>query len=137
MMRIARFEHLLDTHGADLGRWPPEEAGAARALLMASPEAQALLRQAAELDDLLRDSRALPDAAALARMRAHVAGQVARMPLPARPGALHWLRPLVPFGGGALAALLACGLWLSFAPPVSHAPDFSAPRQIAMIESTE
>lgn len=136
-MHIARFEHLLDTHGADLGRWPPAEAAAARALLMESPQAQALLHRAAALDDILRDSRALPDAATLARMRAHVAGRVARMPLPQRPGALAWLRPLAPFGGGALAALLGCGLWLTFANPFPEAADFSAPRQIAMIESTE
>ncbi|RMI25039.1 hypothetical protein EBE87_10475 [Pseudoroseomonas wenyumeiae] len=135
-MRMSRFEHLLDAHGADLGRWPPAEAQAARVLLMASPEAQALLHRAATLEDALRESRALPDAATLARMRTHVAGRVARMPLPERPGALAWLRPLLPFGGGALATLLACGLWLTFA-PLSEAPDFSAPRQIAMIESTE
>ncbi|MBC9175749.1 hypothetical protein IBL25_02165, partial [Roseomonas ludipueritiae] len=89
-MRIARFEHLLDTHGADLGRWPPAEAEAARALLMASPEAQALLHRTATLEDALRGSRAMPDAATLARMRAHVATRVARMPLPERPGALAW-----------------------------------------------
>jgi len=135
-MRMSRFEYLLDAHGADLGRWPPAEAQAARTLLMASAQAQALLHRAAVLEDALRESGALPDAAALARMRAHVAVRVARMPLPERPGALAWLRSLLPFGGGALAALLACGLWLTFA-PLSEAPDFSAPRQIAMIESTE
>ncbi|RKK05041.1 hypothetical protein D6Z83_06115, partial [Pseudoroseomonas wenyumeiae] len=81
-MRMSRFEHLLDAHGADLGRWPPAEAQAARVLLMASPEAQALLHRAATLEDALRESRALPDAATLARMRTHVAGRVARMPLP-------------------------------------------------------
>jgi hypothetical protein len=136
-MRMTRFEHLLDTHGADLGRWPVAEAEAAHGLLIASREAQALLHHAAVLEDALRDSRALPDDATLARMRAHVAGQVARMPLPERPGPFSWLRPLVPFGGGALAALLACGFWLTFATPFSEAPDFSAPRQIAMIESNE
>ena len=135
-MRISRFEHLLGAHGADLGRWPPAEAQAARALLMASPQAQALLHRAAVLEDALRESRAVPDAATLARMRAHVAVRVAGMPVPERPGALAWLRPLLPFGGGALATLLACGLWLTLV-PLSEAPDFSAPRQIAMIESTE
>jgi hypothetical protein len=136
-MRIARFEQLLDAHGTDLGRWPPAEAGAARALLVASPEAQEALHRAALIADAMRASRADPDADTLARMRAHVAGRVARMPLPARPGPFGWLRPLAPIGGGALAALVCCGLWLFLANPFPDMDGFNAPRQIAMIESTE
>ncbi|MBO1076527.1 hypothetical protein [Roseomonas marmotae] len=141
-MRMARFYDLLDTYGADLGRWPRADAEAARTLLKASPEAQERLRHTSGLDDALRGSRMGPDPAALARMRAHVAVHVARMPLPAvssNPWAmpLDWLRGLVPVGCGALAVLLASGLWLTYAPPLADAPEFSAPRQIAMIESTE
>jgi hypothetical protein len=138
-MRIARFAELLDSHGADFGRWPATEASAARALLAESPEAQQRLQAAARLDSLLRASRSGPDAAALARMSAHVAREVARAPLPAPPGRLHWLRPLLPMGGGAVLALAVCGIWLTVAPPQSltGATDFTAPRQIATIESTD
>lgn len=138
-MRIARFAALLDSYGADLGRWPAAEAPAARRLLAESPEAQRRLRQAAGLDALLRAGRHGPDADALARMRAHVAREVAHAPLPAAPGWRQWLRPLLPMGGGAVLALALCGVWLSLAPPqfLSGPADFNAPRQIAMIESTD
>ncbi|MDB5370771.1 MAG: hypothetical protein JWP20_2329 [Roseomonas sp.] len=136
-MTITRFARLLDTFGADLRRWPAEEAAKARHLLAGSDEAQALLRRAALLDAALRDSRASPDTAALERMRAHVAQHVARRPLPHPPGRLLWLRPLLPFGGGALAALALCGIWLIFAAPFAGDDTFNAPRQIAMIESTD
>jgi hypothetical protein len=136
-MRITRFARLLDAFGPDLGRWPPAEAASARALVTESTEAQALLHGAAMLQDALRDSRADADAETLARMRAHVAGRVARMPLPARPGLFDRLRPLVPIGGGAVAALVCCSLWLSLWSPLPDAPGFYAPRQIAMIESDE
>jgi hypothetical protein len=135
-MRITHFARLLDTYGADLGRWPLADATPARALLAEEPQAQALLRQAAELDAALRSSRATADAAALERMRAHVALHVATQPIPARATRFEWLRALLPMGGGALAALAVCGIWLAFAVPW-ESDTFNAPRQIAMIESTE
>jgi hypothetical protein len=137
-MHLTQFLRLLDHHGADFGRWPTADAEAARALLAHSPDAMAQLQRAAMVEDALRDSRALPDAAALERMRAHVARHVARAPLPAPRGPLHWLRALLPIGGGALAALAACGLWLMLASPLPFDDSgFSAPRQLAMIESTD
>ncbi|EHM01974.1 hypothetical protein HMPREF9946_01710 [Acetobacteraceae bacterium AT-5844] len=137
-MQLSRFLHLLDTYGADLQRWPAIDAAAARALLATSAEAQADWNRAVLLDEALRDTRNLPDAATLERMRAHVARHVARTPPPARPGLLHWLRPLLPMGSGALAALALCAAWLTFVTPAPVEDNgFSAPRQIAMIESTE
>jgi hypothetical protein len=97
-MHLTQFLRLLDHHGADFGRWPTADAEAARALLAHSPDAMAQLQRAAMVEDALRDSRALPDAAALERMRAHVARHVARAPLPAPRGPLHWLRALLPIG---------------------------------------
>lgn len=38
-MRIARFIHLAEAHGGDLGRWPAAEREAARELLAWSDEA--------------------------------------------------------------------------------------------------
>lgn len=137
-MHLTRFLRLLESHGSDLRRWPVADAAAARILLAQSADAQAQLQRAAGMEDALRSSRALPDAAALERMRAHVARHVARAPLPVRPGPLHWLRPLLPMGGGALAALAACGLWLMLASPLPlDDAGFNAPRQLAMIESTD
>jgi hypothetical protein len=137
-MHLTHFLRLLDSHGADLARWPAVDAEAARALLARSTDAQAQLQRAAIVEDALRASRALPDAAALERMRAHVARHVARVPLPAPRGPLHWLRAVLPMGGGALAALAACGLWLMLARPLPFDDTgFNAPRQLAMIESTD
>ncbi len=138
MMSLPHFLELAESHGADLARWPAGEAEAARALLAASAQARAEHARAALIDAALADSRTLPDAATLERMRAHVARHVARSPLPARPGLLHWLRPLLPMGSGALAALALCAAWLTFAMPMAaEDTGFNAPRQIAMIESTE
>ncbi|MEJ2815078.1 MULTISPECIES: hypothetical protein [unclassified Caulobacter] len=50
-MDIARFKASLASLGADLERWPPDEAQAAVALLAASDEAVALFAQASA-DDL-------------------------------------------------------------------------------------
>ena len=51
-MDIARFKTSLASLGADLERWPPDEAQAAVALLAQSDEAVALFAQASA-DDLL------------------------------------------------------------------------------------
>ncbi len=51
-MDIARFKASLASLGADLERWPPDEAQAAVALLAASDEAVALFAQASA-DDLM------------------------------------------------------------------------------------
>lgn len=50
-MDIARFKASLARLGADLERWPPDEAQAAVALLATSDEAVALFAQASA-DDL-------------------------------------------------------------------------------------
>jgi hypothetical protein len=142
-MTLPRFLRLLGAYGAAPHRWPEAERTSALELLASSDEARAALDKASGLDAALAGSSALPDAAALARMRAHVARQVARAPLPARPGFWHWLRPVLPMGGGALATALACALWLAFSaqpiPASSDDSDFTAPRQItlAMMESRD
>ncbi len=52
-MTLKRFHELLDAYGAEAGRWPEDERGAARALLGASEEARALLDEATLLDGAL------------------------------------------------------------------------------------
>ena len=163
-MRLDRLARLLDTHGADPARWPEAEAGAAHALLAASAEARALRESAALLDAALRESLPPADPAALARIRRAVAVAVAREPsprpaglgagpawipqwaggiggtgFPAGAGLLRWLRPVLPAGCGALVALAACAVWLSWAPPGSAVTEeaWGAPRLLAMMETTE
>jgi hypothetical protein len=52
-MTLARLGELLDTYGADPGRWPPEERDAALALLAHSAEAQRQREASAQLDAVL------------------------------------------------------------------------------------
>ncbi|WP_162530437.1 hypothetical protein [Rhodovastum atsumiense] len=115
-MRIRRFVTLLETHGADLTRWPSRDVPSARALLAGSAEARRRLRAAAALDAALAGTVAVPDAATLQRMRAGVALRIARSPLPApSAGALaEWLQPLWQIGCGAVVTLALCVLWLAW-----------------------
>jgi hypothetical protein len=46
----ARFEELLDLHGARLERWPAGDAGRARDLVAADPQARRMFAQAEQLD---------------------------------------------------------------------------------------
>jgi len=139
-MRMDDFARLLNTHGADPARWPPETVPAARALLEASAPARALQERARILDEALRDSLPGPSPEALARMRAGVAQAVARAPLPAATaggGVLHWLRLWLPAGCGALITLAACGFWLSRAPQPAPDDTLGAPRVLAMMDTRE
>lgn len=52
-MDIARFKASLASLGADLERWPPDEAEAAVALLAVSDEAVALFAQASADDFMM------------------------------------------------------------------------------------
>jgi hypothetical protein len=120
-MNTTRFATLLERHGPTPARWPAADRAAAEALLAGSAEARALLAAAAALDMRLRQALPQPDAAAITRLQEGVARRIARAPLPAPPGWRQWLlaalRPAVPAGWGALAALATCALWLSIAPP--------------------
>jgi len=139
-MRLDDFARLLDTHGADPARWPPETLAPARALLERSATARGLQAEARILDETLRDSLPGPSPEALARMRANVARAVARAPLPAAPergGMLQWLRPWLPAGCGALVTLAVCGLWLSRMPQPAPEAVLGAPRLLAMMEAPE
>jgi len=138
-MRLKELARLLDTHGADLARWPPHARPAAQSLLASSATARRLWEEARQLDAALRGGLAGPDAAAMARMQATVALAVARAPLPEQPsggGLLRWLRPWAPAGCGALATLAACWLWLS-RPEPEAAEILGAPRFLAMMENRE
>jgi hypothetical protein len=52
-MTLARFQHLLDVHGADLARWPQPLRTAAERLLAGDGAASAALAQARALDALI------------------------------------------------------------------------------------
>ena len=126
-MTQAEFARLVETHGSRQERWPEAERSAAPALLAASAEARALLAKAAGLDRALLAALPHPAPDAVARLRAGVAREIARAPVPTPPGV--WsrlrilLRPAAPAGWGALAAMATCALWLSLsAAPASGDP---------------
>jgi len=50
-MNTDQFQDLLDRHGADIVRWPPEQRAQAKELIADSAEARAILKQAQQLDD--------------------------------------------------------------------------------------
>jgi hypothetical protein len=52
-MTLARFQHFLDIHGADLARWPQPLRSAAERVLEADRAAAATLAQARALDALI------------------------------------------------------------------------------------
>jgi anti-sigma factor RsiW len=67
-MTLARFQRLLDVHGADLARWPQPQRDAAERLLATDGAAAAALAQARALDALIgRDDVAQPDATGVLR----------------------------------------------------------------------
>jgi anti-sigma factor RsiW len=66
-MTLARFQHLLDVHGADLARWPQAQRAAAERLLADDPAAATALAHARELDALIT-REALPADATAARI---------------------------------------------------------------------
>jgi hypothetical protein len=120
MMTVNRLQTLSDSYGADLLRWPAEERRGAEALLRSSDDARQILANAAETDALLDAmSRAEQatwsapgEAAALARLRAGIAGHIARENL-ARGPRRRW-RGLLTLNGGVLAVQANLG-WLSLA----------------------
>jgi hypothetical protein len=60
-MKLARFQHLLDVHGADLARWPQPLRAAAERLLATDRTAASALAQARALAALIaRETPAAP-----------------------------------------------------------------------------
>jgi hypothetical protein len=71
-MTLARFQHLLDVHGADLARWPQAQQAAADHLLADDPGAATALARARELDALIMREALPADAAAAAARLMHM-----------------------------------------------------------------
>lgn len=94
---FARFEALLDVHGADLGRWPEALREPAQALLVHSDRARAAQARARRLSALLDAApEVLPSPALMARIAA----------LPIRHPRQSWGARWWPFGS-PLAPLFA------------------------------
>jgi hypothetical protein len=67
-MTLARFQRLLDVHGADPARWPQPERAAAERFLTADAGAAAVFAQARALDALIaRDATGELDAMGVLR----------------------------------------------------------------------
>lgn len=128
-MTLRRFGELLETHGADIARWPQRERRAARALLAEDADARALRAEHAALERLL--TRAAPDPSPTLEERI-LAATVQRETAPPRAavaGAPRW-RWLAAAGGLAASLLIGLALGLSgrLAPwppphPVQVAPE--------------
>jgi hypothetical protein len=85
-MTLARFQHLLDVHGADLARWPRPQRAAAERLLATDGIASSALAQARALDALIaRETPAEADATGVLRA-------LAARPLPPQRRRLLWRR---------------------------------------------
>jgi hypothetical protein len=130
-MPLGRLARLLDIHGARPERWPAADRRAATALLAGSEAARGLLAEACRLEAALAAALPQPSPDSVARLRAAVAREIARAPLPAPPG--PWarlaaaLRPVAPAGWGALAAMATCALWLGLSSPPARVGDPLAP----------
>ena len=110
-MDLTRLSQLLDTYGADPGRWPAAERAAAMALLAASDAARAQQRIAAQLDGALDSWEVSPPSRSL---RSAVIAT-------AQPPRSRWHASLVELwrdlggwqlAGPAFAASLALGAWV-------------------------
>lgn len=110
MMGMERFRELVEAYGAEPGRWPANERGAAEALLAGNAEAARLRKQAATLDAML-DKASLPEAAFDAEtLIAAVTGEPQRTaeivtlrPVRRQSGSSFWLKV------ASLAAAAAIG----------------------------
>jgi hypothetical protein len=115
MMDLDTFQDRLDSHGADLSRWPEAERAAAADLLARSAPARAALDGARRLENLLVQSLTRETAGADLRARLHALPE--RYPRPARrlfpPLAAAFSLPLPwRIGMAASVASLLVGLWL-------------------------
>lgn len=121
MLTLQQFRALTDTYGAAPERWPEAMRAEAEALLTVSPQSRSILAEARILDEEIDAARAHDDAtllrpgeqeAALARLRTHVAAQLAsaerRVPLPPRSASWLWMT----VGGAGLGARLG---WVGMA----------------------
>jgi hypothetical protein len=95
-MRNARFQHLLETRGPDLCRWPPELASAARILVAADAAVANELEKTRRLEVLLTyhlnskiygATSAQPDSGQLARRMTALQGP---LPLQRRRWLTKW-----------------------------------------------
>lgn len=83
-MTLARFQHLLDVHGADFARWPQSQRAEAERLLAGDSAAAAALAQARALDALIaREAPADTDATAILR-------RLVQRPLPPQRRRFLW-----------------------------------------------
>jgi len=97
---LARFEQLLDVHGAELARWPEALQGPARQLLATTPAAREARERALQMDALLD---AVPEILPSAELLSRIASLPARHP---RGWAAWWPfgSPVAPLMGWAAAA---------------------------------
>lgn len=124
MLTLGRFKALVDAYGAKPQRWPEAVRGDAGAFLDRSDEARRLLADAQAVDEAISAAHAAEDArlwpagaqsAALARLRAGVAGRIAAVPDRRPRGWLSgWLSERIPAPTGPKAHAVTLG-WVGLA----------------------
>ena len=125
MLTLRQLQTLLDSYGADVGRWPEETRADARALLQSSGDARALQEEACELDDMIAAAGAHEDESrwrtgerdvAMARLRARVSARIATVPVK-RPALLQvWMSGVLgPREAGERSAAAYHLRWVGFA----------------------
>lgn len=130
----ARLRVLLDSYGADPGRWPETERAAALALLARRPDLAAERERAARLDALLAVAE-----------RPRASGVLTARLMQAAPrGRSGWLAVLWPFGPAwqaAFALTLALLLGLASGPMLPQEQSFEVaqqdpPEEVALLLAT-
>ena len=116
-MDLDRFTRLLETHGADLARWPAAERDAASRLLAVSSAARAAWSQATRLEALFARDRPAVDAARRNAIATAALRRIRTLPARGEPAGWRWL--FSPVLGAAFAATLVIGCFVGFqtAPP--------------------
>ena len=87
MMGLDRFRELMEAYGAEPGRWPANERGAAEVLLAQNSQAARLRDQAASVDALLDRATLAPPVIDAERLIASVTAE------PQRTAEIVTLRP--------------------------------------------
>jgi len=122
-MTLDEFESCLDTHGADLARWPEAVVVRARMLLSASSEAKAAFHEAKALGTLLDEAPAGDVHSALTASILEGAPGGNQSPAPGRLlgflwPRLGWVRPTA-----LMAASLVAGLYFGASATTTAASD--------------
>lgn len=96
-MNEERFKHLIDSYGADPGRWPADESAAATAFLASSDKAQRWLAQARAIDQVLERIDSGVDAQLLSNITSGIEARFQQANQSGLDRMIKWLLPDMAF----------------------------------------